>query len=140
MNGSPLLGTLSTVTTTFPVVVPAGTVVVRLVAVQLVTVAAIPLNATVLVPCVDPKFVPVMVTAAPTAPDVGFRLVIVGGGVTMKVTPSLATSSRVTTTFPVVAPAGTVVAKLVADQLVTVAIVPLNVTVLVPCEDPKFVP
>jgi hypothetical protein len=59
-------------------VAPVGTVVVMLVALQLVTVAGVPLNVTVLVPWADPKFVPVIVTVAPTAPEVGFRLVIVG--------------------------------------------------------------
>ena len=49
-----------------------------LVAPQLVGVAAVPLNFSVLVPCVDPKFVPAMVTDVPTAPDVGDRLVILG--------------------------------------------------------------
>src|SRR5713101_420208 len=95
----------------------------------------------VLVPCVDPKFVPVITTDVPTAPDVGFRLVIVGADVvTVKATPLLATPFTFTTTFPVVAPLGTGTAMLVALQLVTVAVVPLNVTVLVPCVDPKFVP
>ena len=37
-----------------------------LVALQLVAVATVPLNVTVLVPCVAPKFVPVTVTEAPT--------------------------------------------------------------------------
>jgi hypothetical protein len=55
-----------------------------LVALQLVTVAATPLNVTVLVPCVAPKVVPVIITDAPTNPDVGLRLVMIGvdaGGV-----------------------------------------------------------
>jgi hypothetical protein len=50
-----------------------------LVALQLVGVPAVPLNFTVLVPCVDPKFVPVIVTEAPTAPEFGDRLVMFGG-------------------------------------------------------------
>jgi hypothetical protein len=37
-----------------------------------------------------------------------------------------------TTTLPVVAPEGTVVAIVVALQLVTLAVVPLNITVPVP--------
>ena len=112
-----------------------------LVALQLVGVAVVPLNFTVLVPCVAPKFVPVIVTDVPTAPDVGVRLVMVGGGtVTVKLTPLLATPPTVTTTLPVVAPVGTGTAMLVALQLVGVAAVPLNVTVLVPCVAPKFVP
>jgi len=45
---------------------------------QLVGVAAVPLNLTVLVPWLLPKWVPVIVTDAPTAPEVGDRLVIVG--------------------------------------------------------------
>jgi len=60
-------------------------------------------------------------------------LVMLGaGGVTVKLTPLLATPPTVTTTFPVVAPAGTGVTMLVALQLVGVAAVPLNLTVLVP--------
>ena len=50
-----------------------------LVADQLVGVAVVPLNVTVLVPCVAPKFVPVIVTAVPTGPLVGDRLVMLGG-------------------------------------------------------------
>ena len=69
----------------------------------------------------------------PTTPEVGFRVVIVGAGsVTVKVEPLLATPPTLTTTFPVVAPVGTVVAMLVALQLVTAAVVPLKVTALVP--------
>ena len=137
----PLLATPPTVTTTFPVVAPAGTGTTMLVALQLVGVDEVPLNFTVLVPCVDPKFVPVIVTDAPTAPDVGLRLLIVGVASTVKLTPLLATPPTVTTTFPVVAPAGTGTTMLVALQLlIVVAVVPLNVTVLVPCVDPKFVP
>jgi len=61
-----------------------------LVALQLVGVATVPLNVTVLVPCVAPKFAPVTVTDAPTNPDVGFRLVMLGpGAVTVKLTPLL---------------------------------------------------
>jgi hypothetical protein len=75
----------------------------------------------------------VIVTAEPTTPEVGFKLVMLGAGtVTVKLTPLLATPPTVTTTLPVVAPAGTEVTILVALQLVTVAIVPLKVTVLEP--------
>ena len=75
---TPLLAAPFTMTTTFPVVAPVGTNVAMLVAPQLVTVAVVPLNFTVLVPCGDPKFVPVIVTAVPTGPDVGERLVMLG--------------------------------------------------------------
>ena len=47
----------------------AGTGTTMLVALQLVGVAAVPLNFTVLVPCVAPKFVPVIVTDVPTGPE-----------------------------------------------------------------------
>jgi hypothetical protein len=43
-----------------------------------VTVAAVPLKVTVFALIVVPKFVPVIVTEEPTAPDVGERLDIVG--------------------------------------------------------------
>ena len=75
---TPLLATPPTVTTTFPVVAPLGTGTMMLVALQLVGVPAVPLNVTVLVPCVAPKFVPVIVTDVPTGPDVGLRLVMLG--------------------------------------------------------------
>jgi len=77
------------------------------------------LKVTALVPCVDPKFVPVIVTGVPTEPEVGFKLVI--EGVTVKFTLLLAKPPTVTTTFPLVAPLGTVTAMLVALQLVTAA-------------------
>jgi hypothetical protein len=80
-----------------------------------------------------PKLVPVIVTEAPTGPEVGERLVIEGVGVTVKAEPLLATPATVTTTLPVVAPAGTTATIDVALQVVIVlAVVPLNVTVLVP--------
>ena len=70
---APLLACPPTVTTTLPVVAPAGTGTTMLVALQLVGVATVPLNVTVLVPCVAPKFVPVIVTEVPTSPEVGLR-------------------------------------------------------------------
>jgi hypothetical protein len=136
----PLLFTPLANTTTFPVVAPLGTVVTRLVALHVVTVAVVPLNFTVLVPWLDPKFVPVIVTAAPTAPVVTERLVMLGAATTVKLFPLLAVPETVTTTFPVVAPVGTVATMLVALQLLAVAEVPLNFTVLLPWGEPKFVP
>jgi hypothetical protein len=140
VNGRPLLARLFTVTTTLPVVAPDGTGTTMLVADQLVGVAVVPLNFTVLAPCVAPKFVPVTVTDVATAPLVGERLVSVGGTLTVNGRPLLARLLTVTTTLPVVAPAGTGTTMLVAAQLVGVAVVPLNVTVLVPLVAPKFVP
>src|SRR5712692_73296 len=137
----PLLATPPTVTTTLPVVAPVGTGAAMLVPLQLVGVANVPLNVTVLLPCVAPKFVPVIVTDVPTAPDVGFKFVMLGADdVTVKLAPLLATPPTVTTTFPVVAPVGTGAAMLVELHLAGVANVPLNVTVLLPCVAPKFVP
>ncbi len=86
---SPLLACPLVVTTTSPVVAPTGTMTVMLVALQLVIDAAVPLNVTVLNPCVAPKFVPVIVTACPTAPDAGFTDAMFGGGMTANVNPLL---------------------------------------------------
>jgi hypothetical protein len=135
---TPLLARLPTVTTIVPVVAPVGTGATIDVVPQLVGVAVVPLNFTVLVPCVVPKFSPVMVTDAPTAPVVGDTLLM--DGATVKFTPLLATPLTVTTTLPVVAPVGTGALIEVALQLVGVVVVPLNFTVLLPWVVPKFVP
>jgi hypothetical protein len=111
-----------------------------LLALQLVGVPEIPLNVTVLVPCAAPKLAPAIVTDVPTGPEAGVRLVMLGGVVTVKVMPLLATPPTVTTTLPVVAPAGTGTVMLEALHPVGVPAVPLNVTVLVPWLAPKFVP
>jgi hypothetical protein len=136
----PLLARPPTVTTMLPVVAPAGTGTTMLVADQLVGAAAIPLNVTVLVPCVAPKFVPVSVTDVPIAPLVGALLVNVGDTATVNERPLLTPPSTVTTTLPEVAPAGTGTTILVADQLVGVAASPLKVTVLAPCVAPNPLP
>src|SRR5205823_3770420 len=61
VKADPLLAVPNTVTTTVPVVAPAGTDTVMLVALQALAAAAVvPLNLTVLVPWVAPKLVPVM--------------------------------------------------------------------------------
>jgi hypothetical protein len=141
VNAAPLLATPATVTTTGPLVAPVGTGTLMLVALQLLGVAEVPLNVTVLLPGVDPKFVPAIVTLVPTTADDGVRLVMVGGGtVTVNAAPLLATPPTVTTTCPLVAPVGTGTLMLVALQLLGAAEVPLNVTVLVPRVVPKFVP
>lgn len=80
VNGTALLNAVLTPTITFPVDAPAGTGTTMLVAPQLVGVAVVPLKVTALVPCVAPKFVPVIVTTVPTWPEDGLRLVIFGGG------------------------------------------------------------
>ena len=139
MKLTPLLATPLRVTTTVPVVAPAGTLTLILVSLQLETEATVPLNVTVLVPCVAPKLVPVTVTAIPAIPDVGLKLVMFGGGITVKVTPLLEDPLFVvTTTGPVVAPLGTNATMLVLPQLVIPIELPLSVTV--PSAKPKFAP
>jgi hypothetical protein len=141
VNEYPALACPPTVTTTFPVVAPTGTGAVMLVALQLAGEAVVPLNVTVLPPCVAPKFVPVIVTEVPTAAGFGRIFVMSGaGGVTVNKCPLLACPPTVTTTFPVVAPTGTGAVMLVALQLAGEAVVPLKVTVLPPCVAPKFIP
>ena len=113
-----------------------------LVALQLVDVAGVPLNVTVLVPCVAPKLAPAIVTVAPTGPCVRPRLVILGpADVTVKGRPLLATADTVTTTLPVTAAAGTLTVMLVAAQVEAVpAKATPKVTVLAPWLVPKPVP
>ena len=73
VNVTPLLACVPTVTTTLPVAAPVGTVTTMLVALQLVTAAAFVPNVTVLVPCVDPKLLPVIVTACPNGSGGGIQ-------------------------------------------------------------------
>src|SRR5260221_7295728 len=112
----PLLATPETVTTTGPVVALVGTAATTLVALQLVGVASVPLNFSVLVPCVAPKFTPVIVTTVPTDPSVGFNPIMLGAGDTVNATPLLVNPRTVTATFPVVAPLGTGAPMLVGVQ------------------------
>ena len=129
------------VTTTGPVVAPEGTGTAMLVEPQTVGVATVPLNVTVLVPCVEPKFVPVIVIGVPTFPTFVLSCVIVGMDPTTKTTPLLANPPEVVTiTLPVVAPVGTGATSMFELQLVGIAAVPLKVTVLDPIEDPKLLP
>lgn len=72
--------TPATVTLIPPEDVPVGTGTTIDVALQLVGVAAVPLKFIVLEPWLDPKFVPVIVTAVPTPPEVGEMAEIVGAG------------------------------------------------------------
>jgi len=131
VKGTPLLASPATVTTTLPVVAPAGTGTTMLVKVQLVGVAGTPLNVTVLVPCVPPKSEPVIVTDAPTGPDVGLRLLI--PGVTWK-TAGLLVNPPTVTCMPA-EPAerfGIVTTRLVSLQLLGVSSIPPKVTELLP--------
>ena len=137
---TPLLGNPPTVTTTVPVVAPAGTGATMLVALQVVGVVSVPLNRTELVPCVAPKFAPVIVTGTPIVADVGDRVVMLGRRPSVNVTPLLGNPPTVTTTGPVVVPTGTGTTILVSLQVVGVAVVVLNRTVLVPFVAPKLAP
>src|SRR5438270_925596 len=79
------------VTVIGPIVALVGTWTVIKVALQLEAAAAsTPLNLTVLVPWLAPKFVPVMLTTVPTTPPPGVNEVTVGGGRTVKVPPLVA--------------------------------------------------
>ena len=128
----PLLATPLTVTTTLPVVAPAGTEVTIEPAVhEVIVVAATPLK--VIVPALEsePKLAPVMVTGSPTLPEFGERDVIPGIGSTVNDAPLLGTPLTMTTTLPGVAEAGTAAVIEPALQLVIdVAATPLKVTVL----------
>ena len=69
-NGTPLLAIPPAVTTTLPVVAPVGTCAkIDPVAQPLIDVAGVPLKVTV--PCVVPKFDPVIFTKLPGSPDGG---------------------------------------------------------------------
>ncbi len=118
-----------TVTVILPVLAPAGTEVVMLVAVLAVTVAVVPLNCTVLLAGVVLKFVPVIVTVVPTGPLEGVNEVMVGSAAAVTTKSSaLVTVVQFTVTdiLPVLAPAGTEVVMLVAVLAVTVAVMLLK--------------
>jgi hypothetical protein len=130
-----------TVTEIFPEVAPAGTVAVNEVMVAAVTVAVVPLNLTTLFAGVVLKFVPEIVTVAPTAPLDGENPVMVGVGKTVKLDALVSVMPlTVTEIFPVVAPNGTVVVKVVVVAALTTATVPLKETTLLAGVVLKFVP
>ena len=81
---------------------------------------------------------PAIVTAAPTAPEAGDRLVTLGGGITVNGNPMLVNPFAVTTTGPVVAPLGTSAQMDVSVQLLIVAATPLKVAE--PWVSPKLIP
>lgn len=138
---TPLLARPFTVTTTFPVVAPTGTVTPICVSLQLVGVAGVPLKVTVLEPCVAPKCVPVIPSVDPTARELLSMLLMVGAVSTVNRTPLLLNPPpRETATLPVLAPVGTGTVMLVSLQLVGVASFEPKATVLVPCVAPKLLP
>ena len=89
-----------TVTVIAPLVAPVGTEVVMLVVVLAVTVAAVPLNLTVLLAEVVLKFVPVIVTEVPNGPEVGLKEEIVGVGRNVNPVSVAVPPGVVTDTFP----------------------------------------
>jgi hypothetical protein len=103
-------------------------------------VPPIPLKVTVLAFCVAPKFVPVIVIELPIVAEEVDKLATSGACKTVKNPELLDCPLTVTNTLPLVAPVGTVTTMLFALQLVGIPAAPLNVTVLVPCVDPKLRP
>ena len=130
----PLLSTPAAVTTTLPVVAPAGTGTTIEVSPHVVTAAVVPLKVTLLpVTWVVPKFVPVMVIDWPIGPEGEDKPLITGGGTTAKVVGALLADplGLVTTIGPVpVVPAPTVSVICVDEPGVMVAAVPLIVAVV----------
>jgi hypothetical protein len=114
--------------------------VTMLASLQLVTPSAVPFSVTVLAPGAAPKFLPAIVTAEPYKPEVGLSVLMTGAG-RVKFT-LLLTSPPTVTVIALVAcsPTGAETTMLVALQLVGKATMPLNVTVLLPCAEPKFAP
>jgi hypothetical protein len=113
-----------------------GALVVIVVEVEAETGDCVAAKTTWLSAGVGEKFVPVMVTLVPEAPIVGVKLVIVGGAagapafVTVNDAVLVAEPLDVVTVItPVVALPGTLVTIWVVVATVTVADVPLNVTV-----------
>ncbi len=134
------------VTDTFPDVAPTGTCTPRLVADAVLTAAtlAVVRSNTLSFVGTGSNSVPVIVKASPAAPAFGVKPVIVGAplvAVTSKLVALVAEPpGAVTAMLPVVAPGGTVTVSSNADASVTVAAVPLKVTVFKPGVAPKPVP
>jgi len=124
------------VTEILPVVAPVGTVAVIWVELLTAKEAVVPLNLTAVAPV---RFVPAIVTVAPTAPVVGEKLVTVGTTdvATVKLLVDVAVPTGVVTEiFPVVAVPGTV-AVIWPELRTNVAAIPLKATAVAPV---RFVP
>ena len=119
----------SVVTVMGPVLAPAGTVVVTVPELLTVNVATLPPNETAVAPV---KFVPVIVTPAPTGPKVGAKEVMAGVTVKRVVVTIGPLPGEVTVMGPVVAPAGTVVVIVPEGLTVKVDATPLNETAVAP--------
>lgn len=119
-----------TVTEISPVDASAGTVVVMVVEVEDETLAGVPLNLTLFSDGVVLKFVPVMVTVAPSAPVPGVKPEMVGEANTVKLLTLVSVTALVVTEMgPDAAPDGTLTVMLVAvdDTISASADIPLNV-------------
>ena len=125
----PLLSTPATDTTMEPVVEYDAILAVTLVSLQEVGLTGEPFTLTALPICDVPKFVPTIVTVVPGPPVRGEMLVITGARVTLNASALLPSPFDVTTTLPLVAPAGTTadIAELVTFE--TEPATPLKVTV-----------
>lgn len=129
--------TPAVVTVIGPLVAPTGTIAVSTVVdVEVGAAASVPLNFTTLLPAAS-KFKPLMVTVVPAVPRSGVKLFTVGvviADVIAKVKCETAVPPEpgvVTVMFPLIA-SGTVTISDVAEADVTVARVPLKVTMLFP--------
>jgi hypothetical protein len=140
---TPLLVMPSSVIVTEPLVALDGTPAVILVSLQELTDATTPLNDTWLLPWLAPKPLPAIVINPPICAAGGVRLLIAGLIVVNVTFPGLELELTVTTTGP--GPAGVVLAtvaticellQLVIDDAATLS----KLTVLLPCEEPKFEP
>ena len=115
----------------FPLVAPDGTVAETVVRFAAENVAATPLKLTADVPV---NVVPVMVTVAPTGPEIGVKDAIVGGATMVKLVALVATPPGVVMlSFPLVVPVATMAVTVVAPfTLKVVAAVPLKLTAVAP--------
>jgi hypothetical protein len=133
VNEYPALGeTPLLLTITEPVVAPMGMTTAMLVFVQLLNVvAATPLNVTVLFQRLVPKLAPVIVTEAPTAPDDGEILLMVGvDGVLMVKVSVGAAATPATYHVCVKLPTLAVVQVLALDQIPLAFVVPIELWAL----------
>lgn len=106
---------------------PGGTLVENKVVLAASTTATVPLKVTILFDSDESKFNPVIFTIAPTNPLPGFRLLMTGVGITIKLVELITvTPLAVTHILPVDAPIGTMAVILVDVDAVTIAFTSLN--------------
>jgi len=91
VNAAKLLFSPFTCTITLPVIAPVGTENTICDEDQLDGVPVVPLIATELEPCEEPKLLPAIVSELPITPEMGVKLVMLGGTKTVKFTPLLFT-------------------------------------------------